>query len=516
MAYTPDPTDVSQPTSDVKASTAAAEFRAIKDYIKTLVVGAITAGPGTRQTALIGSQDANGDPNFLAAGTGLALNLSALSAPLVLSYAAGSFAAGDLNYNEALGADANNVVTGLAPSNLNYITKIFNGAWDKTLAPWQYGKVFDKTAQLLVRWPGINNATSTTEDFGNTLTFAGNAKLSTATQILGLNTVALDGTGDYVSCPMTSLGDTSWEVFGSFRTASLAATQTVINLGQAAAYRGLMLRLTAAGLFNLFISSNATGDDIVPGTAGTTVVAINTTYFYRITYDSVAGTYRLYLSNNGAAEIQDITVTSALKICNTPLMYIGEQIGAALAFNGNIGFTGIRRFASFTSAQAAGPAVAPTFEAVKSDFFNTSQMKMYQITAESTVAGVNPTMVAVNKLYLGEAITGVAAVTTAVSYGFKNRYDSGWFNILASNTYPKAHNLGVIPSKVDIQMKRFTVIAQGYFDFVAAYAGLAPALITNKSISIRAQAGVPISNGISDGRNGGDATEARVIVERGW
>lgn len=46
MAYTPDPTDSSQPVSGVKASTAAAEFRALKQYIAALAgLTPITAIP---------------------------------------------------------------------------------------------------------------------------------------------------------------------------------------------------------------------------------------------------------------------------------------------------------------------------------------------------------------------------------------------------------------------------------------------------------------------------------------
>lgn len=40
MAYTPDPTLTSQPTDDVKASTAAAEFRALKAYLQSAILGA--------------------------------------------------------------------------------------------------------------------------------------------------------------------------------------------------------------------------------------------------------------------------------------------------------------------------------------------------------------------------------------------------------------------------------------------------------------------------------------------
>lgn len=43
MAYTPDPTDVSQPVESVFAKTAAAEFRALKQYIASIVAG---GGPG--------------------------------------------------------------------------------------------------------------------------------------------------------------------------------------------------------------------------------------------------------------------------------------------------------------------------------------------------------------------------------------------------------------------------------------------------------------------------------------
>lgn len=39
MAYIPNPTDVTQPTEDVLAQTAAAEFRALKQYVQTIVSG---------------------------------------------------------------------------------------------------------------------------------------------------------------------------------------------------------------------------------------------------------------------------------------------------------------------------------------------------------------------------------------------------------------------------------------------------------------------------------------------
>lgn len=458
MAYVPDPTDITQPIGSVKAGTADEEFRALKGYIQGLVLGAVSSGPSARQTALIGHQDASGDPDFLRAGTGLALDLVALDAPLALSYAAGSVAAGDLNYNEAIGADATDVVAGLQPGNLSYITKIFNGAWGKTLAPCQYGKVFDKTAQFLVRWPGINAAVSTTEDFGNALTFFGNAKLSTATQILGLNTVELDGTGDYVTVPFTSVGAGSWELFGSFRTTSLAAGKAIVNAGPGVADFGILIRIETTGLLSLYMSSNGTSYDIANNVPGTTVIAINTTYFYRLVFDALAGTYRVYLSNNGAAEVQQLSVASTARVCAVSAMTLGATMAGGVSFIGFLGFTGFRRFASFTSAQATGPTVAPTFADVKTDFFSIPQMKMYEVTAASTVAGTNPVMTAVNKVYLGEVTTGVASVTGVANYAYKGRYDSGLFAVVVNTPYAKIHNLGIVPKTV----KAFVTDATGF------------------------------------------------------
>lgn len=41
MAYIPDPTDASQPVGSVKAQTAAAEFRAIKAYLGSIVAAGL-------------------------------------------------------------------------------------------------------------------------------------------------------------------------------------------------------------------------------------------------------------------------------------------------------------------------------------------------------------------------------------------------------------------------------------------------------------------------------------------
>jgi hypothetical protein len=52
MAYIPDPTDSSQPVGSVKASTAAAEFRALKAYLNSVVAGGLPPSAGLEGSVL--------------------------------------------------------------------------------------------------------------------------------------------------------------------------------------------------------------------------------------------------------------------------------------------------------------------------------------------------------------------------------------------------------------------------------------------------------------------------------
>jgi hypothetical protein len=53
MAYIPDPTDSSQPVGSVKASTAAAEFRALKAYLNSVVAGGLPPTTGFEGAVLM-------------------------------------------------------------------------------------------------------------------------------------------------------------------------------------------------------------------------------------------------------------------------------------------------------------------------------------------------------------------------------------------------------------------------------------------------------------------------------
>lgn len=59
MAYIPDPTDTSQPTEDVKARTAAAEFRAIKAYLGSIVAAGLPPMTGLEGSSLVINSSGN-------------------------------------------------------------------------------------------------------------------------------------------------------------------------------------------------------------------------------------------------------------------------------------------------------------------------------------------------------------------------------------------------------------------------------------------------------------------------
>jgi hypothetical protein len=382
-----------------------------------------------RQTALMGALTSAGYANFLSAGAALNFNISATATPLVLTFAGGFGSTGNVDYLTRITADASNQGS-LAARQTNFITATYVSSssvtWGSTVIPLQYGYAFDQTAQELLRWPGTNGSATILSDYGNTWTATG-ATVSTGTLIDGGNTLAVNGTGQYVeSSSFTTLGGGSWTWEFKFRWGTLpiaGQTQVLLNAGQSATNFGILLGLnnTAATIkTTLSLSSNTTSADIVSLQLGTkTVWATATTYHFALTYDALAGAYFLYVdgTQDGA------TVTTASRICGIAKVRYGEAIDATLQqANGNFGWSRMNR----SSAYPFGTAFTPTtsIPSVTGDFFSIPQMTMYGSTAASGVAGTNPTLTAKNVVYVGESDTGAATVTATRNYAYKGQYVS--------------------------------------------------------------------------------------------
>lgn len=425
-----------------------------------------------RQTALVGSQTAAAVPNFMAAGTGLRVALSATATPMVIAFATGfgAYGASDLvsrlsaNVSDMTGADLATQVTSYI-----FATYTNNAAviWGSTANPPQYGYTYQQNQQSLLRFAGADASTSIIDDYGNTWAAVGNAQVDTAVQIDTLNTLLLDGTGDYVeSTSFTSLGGGSWTMEAKVRWNTLptaATTQVIFNFGQTATNFGVLLGLNnTAGTTKttLSLSSNSTSADIASVSLGTsTVWATATTYHIAVTYDAVAGKYFVYKDG-----IQDNSVTSALRISGLGKARIGETIDATLAqLNGAVaGF----RLAPFCRYPNGTTFVAPTLSAfaVEGHWFDIGGYQMWEATTASAVAGTNPTFTVRVRCFVGEVDTSAAAVTAVRNYAYQGKFSSALvapFPGVSTQT-SITHNLGVLPIGLMDVILECVTSEQGY------------------------------------------------------
>ena len=391
--------------------------------------------PEVRQTVLQGVTNASGYANMLSAGAGLALNLKANAMPMRTAFAQGS-----ADYIATLSADVTGVVTGLAANNLSYIAQDYVGpisvTWSKTLAPPQCGYTYNQAAQALLHFDGSAGATTFLDDFGNTWTAQGGAKIQTNKAKFGGSALggsgasnALNGSTDYIrSNGFSSLGGGGWALRGWCNFTSLGAAGGVFGALNSGGY-GAQLTTSASGKLQVSLSSTGSSHDIVNSQNGSATLSTNTDYFVELTFDAIAGKYFVYISG-----ILDNTVTTALKICS-----IAEiNFGRANIAGSNYFMSGYVDEAEFlpycdhpngTTYSVPSSASNVATAGYASDFFSIPNKTMYQVSAASSSAGVNPTFTAKNRVYVGEVVTGSSSVSNVVNYAYRRSFvsvDAPW------------------------------------------------------------------------------------------
>ena len=176
-------------------------------------------------------------------------------------------------------------------------------------------------------------------------------------------------------------------------------------------------------------------------------------------FDALAGTYRVYLSNAGAAESQDLTLSSTTRINSG---FVGARVGMSAAgnqpFNGWVDAFRLIRCATNTSTETPS-ASAPTITDYPVHFFSVPEMKMYEVTGASTSGGTNPTMTARTRVFVGECDTNGSSVTAARNYALRGEAFVTLAGVGASTGFTITHNLGV-PREFQIP----TLLAQGALD----------------------------------------------------
>lgn len=458
MAYIPNPDDATQPTGNVVAQTAAAEFRALKGKVNGIQAATGTKIP-VRQSVLAGPVLAGLPSDIILSATALGIDLKGAATPVVLAFANGFSSGGNLDFVQSVGTDKLNFWGALPVLATSFLYLDYNAAGDpvplSTKAPPQYGRIFDQTAASILQFGGAAASTVFLDDFGSTWIAQGAAKVQNTQIKFGTGALggggasnALDGATDFVKSSAFSpkVWEYGWSIRGWFYITALPAAAGIYDLANfvnAGGFGAELLVYNNAGTikFGYNLSSNGTSNDIAALAIGTTTPAVNTWYFVELTFDKLAGKYRLNV--NGT---QEQSTTSALGICPTTLAAVGAKATGANFLKGYADKFEMLGYCQHTggvayTAPTASPSIANAGYA--SDFFSLLDWKLYSPSAASAAAAVNPTFIDNKRLYVGEADTDALAVLVCRPYAYQGYYE-GAFAALpgAGAAIVNNHNIG--------------------------------------------------------------------------
>lgn len=134
---------------------------------------------------------------------------------------------------------------------------------------------------------------------------------------------------------------------------------------------------------------------------------------------------------------------SALTTNSTLFLYVDRNTGTgALAYG-------------FSALVPTYQSTAPAAPAADQHWFDLSTYTMKRWTGAAWAV--------VQRVFIGEVVTGASTVSSVVTYAYQRRYDSGWTNTLpaAATLISRNHNIGVDDIEVEILLKCLTA-DQGY------------------------------------------------------
>lgn len=407
-------------------------------------MAAFNLGNSRRQTVLSGRVDSDGYANFISAGAGLSCGINAASAPTVISYAAGYDMLGAVDYVGFINIDTVNYWNSLSANNTSFLFLDRNETTGlltpyQSLIPPQYGQFYNRTRQALLHFEDTNGATTTTDDYGNAWTITGGS-ISTASSKIGSSSLALNGTSQYITnTTISSLGSSGWTIEAWVRRTVNGVVHRLFNVAGSSGL-GVRAQLGATNVMTLFLSSNNSTDDITAGSSGTATLTNDGLYHHTaVTFDPIAGKYYYYQDG-----VVDITIISSARIHQAITQFrIGADFGGGSGWSGNIDEFQFSPYCKYPNGTTFTPSA--TAATVSGDFFSIPEMKMYSATSASLVAGTNPGMTAVQRVCVGEVITGASTVSSVITYALRGQYTSLPFAIATNSSYTRNHYIGVIP-----------------------------------------------------------------------
>lgn len=384
-----------------------------------------------RQTVIEGATSStDGTANFITGSTTAltAFATGSTGEPLLMSFSNGNSTLGGLNYDISLTTDSS--WTSLTASNINYLyfdastAGVITSSY--TIVPPQYGYFFDTTQNSLIHFDGTAGSTTTTDNFGNTWTNFGTAVLSTAQIKFGTTSLTIPGSSNsYVQTTnITSVGNSDWTLEGWFYLASTAGTNKTFIASKNLNIELSLTYIAATGKLLILLSNSSSVTDIASST-GTTTITSSSWHSWALTYNSSA--YRLFVDGS-----LDTTIASTLLVNgNLGGLNIGSDATLSLPWNGYIDEFRFTRACRYTASYT------PSSSAFTGDvnFYDITKSKMYFGDPTSWTEKI--------RLFVGEAITSATAVTSAITYALKNKYDSLWFSVTNNTTYSKTTNLGI-------------------------------------------------------------------------
>jgi hypothetical protein len=412
-----------------------------------------------RQAVLAADTNANNQAAFLTAGSGLTPAYTVGSGPLVMTFANGSGAAGEIDLVTILSAAGS---LSAVPANCaSYLYAVYASAtsvtWGSVLVPPQYGQTFDCTGYSLLHFDGAAGSTAMLDDWGTAWTAVGGAKLQSNQFKFGATSLGGGGTNnaliantDYIKTTNTFPLPPQWTIRFWVYPTSLSAQNTLIAYSTA---------VNAAG-FAIEVTSGIVGTSIVAGTGmpnGTHAIATGTWSLIELGYDGT--TYRQWV--NG---VLDTTLTSSVLPNGGTLGYwfVGSGYVPGQAQYGLNGYIDEIEVLPYCLHPNNTGYVAPTAASniqtagYAADWFNTATMTWCTLSA-STSAGVGPgyTPSGVNKVYVGECVAGTSAITSVTSYALRAQHLAPWVAGLpgTSTVFSVSDNLGTHLKEVKVEVK---------------------------------------------------------------